>query len=123
MQEMVVGILEARRHEKNLLLRGDGDNVLKTVGNAPKATLDELDRKMVDAARKDQAACDAARKDQLDEMKQVVADANRNSLVFTLLFLIAGLVASFFVIRDIMRSIKTETRAAVPVTVQPGGFP
>ena len=154
MQQMVIGILEARRHEKNLLLRNDAkyrDTVLKTTGeikqqasearqrfeqpdnkklmddvivaidqyeaafrlvanevlggNAQHSKLDELDKKMVAAARQAQDACDAARKDQQDEMKVAVSANNQENLTFTLLFLIAGGIGAFIVIRGIMHSI------------------
>jgi methyl-accepting chemotaxis protein len=161
MQQIVIGILEARRHEKNLLLRGEAsyrDKVLQTVdevkrqaldakehfrqadnkklmddvvaavndyeaafrqlatavlaGNAPKATLDELDKKMVAAARQAQAACETARKDQQAEMAEAIGAANRNILAFSILILLAGGLASFFIVKDIMKSIKTVVESA-----------
>jgi methyl-accepting chemotaxis protein len=161
MQQIVVGILEARRHEKNLLLRGDAsyrDNVQKTIdevrrqaldakerfhqadnkklmddvivavneyeaafrqmatavlaGGAQKAALDELDKRMVAAARQAQAACEAARRDQQGEMAEAVDTANRNILVFSILVLLTGGLASFFIVKDIMKSIATVVNSA-----------
>ncbi|HEX5393666.1 MAG TPA: methyl-accepting chemotaxis protein [Rhodocyclaceae bacterium] len=155
MQQLNIGILEARRQEKNLLLRGEAkyrENTVKAIAEVKakaaaareqfhnldskklmddviagvseyestfqnladtfkspgvqQATLDELDRKMVDAARKAQAAIGAAHKDQQEEMLDAVASANRVTAILTALFLVAGGIVSFFVIRDIMRSIQ-----------------
>jgi methyl-accepting chemotaxis protein len=156
MQQMVIGILEARRHEKNLLLRHEPkyrdatlkasgevkqkatemrqrfqqqdnkklmDDVIAAIndyeaafqlvarevesGNTQHAALEDLDKKMVAAARKAQEACDTARQDQQGEMKAAIAETNQANITFTLLFLIAGGIGAFVVIRGIMRSIAT----------------
>ena len=156
MQDMVIQVLEARRHEKNLLLRGEAqyrDNVLKITGdikqqareareafrqpdnkklmddvlaavgdyelafgqlatavlagNTQRSLLDDLDRKMVAAARQAQAACEAARQDQKGEMADATSAAHRNIVIFSVLVLLVGGAACYVLILDILRSIKT----------------
>lgn len=155
MQQLNAGILEARRQEKNLLLRGETqyrENALKASGQVKakaaemrerferpedkksmeeviagvsdyelafgkladtfkspdiqRSTLDDLDRKMVESARKAQAAIETARQAQQKEMRAAVANANRTTAILTVLFLVAGGIGSFFVIRDILKAIK-----------------
>jgi methyl-accepting chemotaxis protein len=154
MQTIVKNILEARRNEKNLLLRLEPsyrdktlaaiaevknqaladkehfqqpdnkqlmDNVVSSAaiyetafrrlaevmlaGNAQKAELTELDNKMVAAARKAQESCEAAMKDQKMEMADAVAALQRNFGIFTVMALLIGGLAAFFITRNIERSI------------------
>ena len=155
MQMIVISILEARRHEKNLIIRGDvvyRDNTLKAIaeikklaqnakeqfqetenkklmddvmaatadyevefrrlaemlqsGSAQKSVLDEVDKKMVAAARKVQEACETAMKDQQMEMAEAVNSAQTNSIVFSLVAILVSGLAAFFITRSIVLPIQ-----------------
>jgi methyl-accepting chemotaxis protein len=161
MQSIVKNILEARRNEKNLLLRSDPsyrdktlttiaeikrqalvdkerfqqldnkqlmDDVIASVtiyetsfkrlaevflaGDAQKAELAELDKKMVASARKAQDACEAAMKDQKMEMSDAVIALKINFSIFTILALLVGGVAAFLITRSIEKSIMEMVNSA-----------
>jgi methyl-accepting chemotaxis protein len=154
MQTIVKNVLEARRMEKNLIIRKDAsyrDKTLKFIaeikrqaeddkarfknqdnkklmddviaataiyetefsrladltlsGSVDKSVLEEIDKKMVAAARKTQEASEAAMKDQQMEMAQAVNSALSNSVIFSSLAVLLGGFAAFFITRSIVQSI------------------
>ena len=155
MQAIVKNVLEARRQEKNLIIRGDAvyrDNTLKAVaeikrlaqtskdlfqqadnkklmddvlsatadyeaafhrladmmlaGGAQKPALDEIEKPMLAAAHKVQETSEAAMKAQQTLMEEAIASAKLNSVIYSLLAVLLGGGAAFFVMRDIVRSIQ-----------------
>ena len=155
MQMIVKNLLEARRHEKNLIIRREDDYRDKTMkaiteikrqalatkerfkeidnkkmmdevvasitdyetaflrfselvlaGGAQTQELNELDKKMVAAARKTQECCETAMKDQKEEMAEAFVTAQRKIFIFSGLALLLSALFAYFITRSIAVPIK-----------------
>jgi len=161
MQGIVKNLLEARRHEKNLIIRTEAvyrDNTLKAIEsvkrqaresredfrdsesrklmddvlasvakyesafkqmadailahNTQGAALSDLDKQMVDAARKVQEYCEQAISKQSDSMARTVSLANRSILALAGVALLLGFGAGMLLVKEIVSSFRKATTSA-----------
>ncbi|SDI31252.1 methyl-accepting chemotaxis protein [Propionivibrio dicarboxylicus] len=162
MQAIVKNLLEARRHEKNLIIRTETlyrdntlkaiesvkrqareskdffrdseskklmDDVLASVGtyenafkqmanailanNTQGAALSDLDKQMVDAARKAQDYCEQAILKQSGSMEKTVSLSNRLIFMLAGMAVLLGVGAGFLLVKEIVGSFRKATTSAM----------
>lgn len=160
-QGIVKNLLEARRHEKNLIIRTEAvyrDNTLKAIESVKRqaresrehfpdseskklmddvlasvdkyesafrqmadailanamqgSALSDLDKQMVDAARKVQEHCEQAILKQSDSMERTVSFASRSILMLAGVAILLGFGAGMLLVKEIVSSFRKATTGA-----------